>query len=530
MNRRNAGWGWVFACLPAMMACNAVLDIDQKKPGELPPTSTTGSFELTASSSVRLVAGGQAALEVTVQRRDGFGGPVTALVNGLPHGVRAEPLVLAASQTSGKVLFRASESAEFGRSSISILGASQSLILDPISVELVVQGTPGSLDETFGDHGRVVLAPTGATELGVGAGGLRIAQDGSVLLCGRVRTASSERSVLLARLTSEGELDETFGSEGWVFTNSQRSQSDECNSAILRPSGGVVFAGAASPNGSPGDLMAARFSSTGHASGDFGKSGFITRAFGEKQSSACCVLGGDQDKIIAGGQVDGDALLIRFMKNGEIDASFGSRSGSVIDGAGMRSLAQQSTGHFVAALDSDTFRVARFNPDGQLDESANPQPVGVDVGGRGSSKAVIALVRPDDEIVVVGTAQAETGFAELAVAFLTNTGQLDTSKLSEGWVTSHWGEGDVTVSGAVLQADGGLLVAGETLSADGALLTLTRLEADGSLDTSFGTGGRRTFEMERSAHSIALDALGRVLVVGSAGATDSALVLYRLWP
>src|SRR3954466_8286013 len=65
------------------------------------PTAS-GGFELTGSSAVALVQGGTVDLDVTITR-SGFDGPVNATASGLPAGVAATPLVIAAGATSGKV-------------------------------------------------------------------------------------------------------------------------------------------------------------------------------------------------------------------------------------------------------------------------------------------------------------------------------------------------------------------------------------------------------------------------------------------
>lgn len=67
-------------------------------------------FELSLKSgAANLVQGGRAELEVFVRRRGGFAGPVSVSVEGLPAGVRAEPLEIPATAPSGKLMLLSDE-------------------------------------------------------------------------------------------------------------------------------------------------------------------------------------------------------------------------------------------------------------------------------------------------------------------------------------------------------------------------------------------------------------------------------------
>ena len=87
-------------------------------------------------------------------------------------------------------------------------------------------------------------------------------------------------------------------------------------------------------------------------------------------------------------------------------------------------------------------------------------------------------------------------------------------------------------NGVAIQPDGKLVVAG-TGGIHNQMLA-TRLNADGSLDTSFGTGGVLgvDFESRDGAQALALQADGKIVLVGftnlNLGATDFAIV--RLLP
>jgi hypothetical protein len=64
-------------------------------------------FELTLKSDwANHMPGARTEIEVLVRRRGGFAGPVKISAEGIPAGVRAEPLEIAAGAPSGKLVSR----------------------------------------------------------------------------------------------------------------------------------------------------------------------------------------------------------------------------------------------------------------------------------------------------------------------------------------------------------------------------------------------------------------------------------------
>lgn len=77
------------------------------------------------SKPLALRGGGTVALEIVALRRDGFDGPVTLAVEGLPEGVTATGLGIAAGQTRGIVLLTAAESAPRAVVPIRVVGRAE---------------------------------------------------------------------------------------------------------------------------------------------------------------------------------------------------------------------------------------------------------------------------------------------------------------------------------------------------------------------------------------------------------------------
>jgi uncharacterized delta-60 repeat protein len=150
------------------------------------------------------------------------------------------------------------------------------------------------------------------------------------------------------------------------------------------------------------------------------------------------------------------------------------------------------------------------------------------------------VLQPDGKIVMVGGETVDFSLARYLV-----DGTLDTSFGSGGLVTTDLGGGSEDEAHAVaLQTDGKLVVAGYTVTGrtknnqsnyDFAVL---RYDTDGSLDASFGTGGKVTTDFAGStdeAAGVIVQPDGRIIVVGQSsfvnadgltGGTDFAVARY----
>jgi uncharacterized delta-60 repeat protein len=144
----------------------------------------------------------------------------------------------------------------------------------------------------------------------------------------------------------------------------------------------------------------------------------------------------------------------------------------------------QSTG-------SVDFAVLRFMPDGTLDPTFGWHGIVlVDfVGARDEAFAIV--VQPDDKIVVAGLAGRPNGNDDFGLVRLNPNGSRDTSFGWNGLVmTDFFGQRDQAL-GLVLLPDGKLVAGGySTRDSTGLDFALARYNPNGSLDHTFGIGGR----------------------------------------
>jgi uncharacterized delta-60 repeat protein len=169
------------------------------------------------------------------------------------------------------------------------------------------------------------------------------------------------------------------------------------------------------------------------------------------------------------------------------------------------------------------FAVARYNPDGSLDTTFGTNgKVTTDFNNRPDNLNALAL-QPDGKIVAAGISLNFANFYNFGLARYNPDGSLDASFGSGGKVTTDFfgfdGEDDEAFAVAV-QTDGKIIAAGTAnLRGD---FGLARYNADGSLDASFGTGGKVTTDFNGKADvgsSMTLQPDGKIIVAGIANVT-----------
>ena len=120
-------------------------------------------------------------------------------------------------------------------------------------------------------------------------------------------------------------------------------------------------------------------------------------------------------------------------------------------------------------------------------------------------------IQPDGKIVVVGSANINN----FALARYNNDGSLDTTFAGDGKIIGP----DGSLNSVALQPDGKIVVAGVASNGTNFDFVLARYNSYGSLDTSFGTGGKVLTDFtgnDDAANSVAIQPDGKIVVAGSA--------------
>ncbi|MFQ5588357.1 MAG: delta-60 repeat domain-containing protein, partial [Nitrospiria bacterium] len=281
---------------------------------------------------------------------------------------------------------------------------------------------------------------------------------------------------------------------------------------------GRIVAGGFASNGINNDFALARYDTNGALDGTFGTGGRVTTSFGTGVDEInALVVQQTDDKIVAGGfsfiSGNNDFTLARFDSNGALDATFGA-GGKVITAAGagddhIHAVALQTDGKIVAggfsfSGTSVDFALARYNTDGSLDTNTDADPgthfdtdgtLTTAVGG-GADEINAIAVQTDNKIITAGFTFGVNNIRnkDFALSRLNADGTLDTTFGTSGKVTTAIGNADSlghdVIHALALQTDGKIVAGGHTHNAaTGDNFMLARYDTGGVLDPGFGTGG-----------------------------------------
>lgn len=164
--------------------------------------------------------------------------------------------------------------------------------------------------------------------------------------------------------------------------------------------------------------------------------------------------------------------------------------------------------------------LARFDVDGTSDATFGTD--GVVVTEVGSRRSIVkeVMLQPDGRIVVAGTLDDRYLGSDVTLARYEADGTLDTTFGTGGIVTLDLGGTD-RVAGAARGPDGSILVAGNTQQAGlpgGADAMVLRFDETGALDGAFGTGGIALLDQGGrfdNLNDVLLEPGGRIILVGS---------------
>src|SRR5947199_1993786 len=352
---------------------------------------------------------------------------------------------------------------------------------------------PGSLDSTFGAGGKTTTSfGTGSADIYA----LVLQPDGKLVAAG---SDVSQSAFALVRYNANGSLDPTFGTSGTASTPIG-IDTYGASALVLQSDGKLVAAGDAWKDTVDADFAVNRCTANGSLDTAFSTGGKGTTSFGSEEDDAHgLVVQPDRKRVAAGVVFNGvrwDFALARYNTDGSLDTTFGT-GGKVVtaigtDGTGASALVLQPDGKLVAAgtttSDGSTydFTVVRYNTNGSLDTTFGTggevtTPIGTGDNG------VSALVRQSDGKLVAAGYASVSGNFDLALVRYNTDGSLDSTFGTGGKVTTPVGSAGDYVNALVFQSDGKLVAAGNT-EASTRDVVVVRYNATGTLDTTFGTG------------------------------------------
>lgn len=208
---------------------------------------------------------------------------------------------------------------------------------------------------------------------------------------------------------------------------------------------------------------------------------------------------------------------------GSIDTSFGV-NGKTVTAVGptddyAQAMAVQADGKLVVVGYGNTgastdFELVRYQRDGAIDTTFGTDGKVTTAVSTGSDVANAVAIQPDGKIIVAGSVDVAPKGKSFAVVRYNADGSLDASFGTGGKVITSFGSQSDEAFAVVVQADGKIVLGGHYLSATQGLdFALARYEANGTLDFGFGVNGLATAPVRAgnsrdSIYALALQTIG----------------------
>jgi uncharacterized delta-60 repeat protein len=395
------------------------------------------------------------------------------------------------------------------------------------------QAAAGSLDPGFGSGGKVLSSLNGQMP------GAAVLQPNGDLLVSLGLGGGTAFGV--ARFLPNGSLDSSFGTGGVAqatlgSVGGQVAAGPTTRGLALQPNGQIVVVGdIGSLSGQVVDVGVARFNANGSVDKGFGTGGVATTpvfapsaGFGAQTTGT--VLVQPNGEILVGTsalQVSYRSSLttgavLRYTANGSLDPSFGN-GGMVV------STRLSAVGTLGVDASADVFvlpAAVELSPTGQLDASVTAAPiVSSSVGGTDA-------FLPDGRYVAAQSVGVGKHNVEVRAQRFAAVGTVDSTFVSP--LLHFVGTSASTDSaGAIAIAPNGQIVYGGSRFFATSVFGVVRVNANGSVDTAFGTGGTLTtsFQGNESVGALVVQPNGAVIAVGysennATGEVDVAIARY----
>jgi len=375
---------------------------------------------------------------------------------------------------------------------------------------LVRYNSNGSLDESFGTGGIVKRMGTytinsqtaNAAAKWNTPSTLIVKDDGSIILTGTGFGATTFYAVMM-QFNSDGTLNTGFGDGGNVLTDLNPSLETFVRAAALQSDGKIIIGGK-----SMGYPFVYRFDSNGALDPSFDSDGKLLVYY-----SATQVLG---DVASIALQQDGKIILAGSAKNannkfsfaavrlngsdGTLDATFssdgkditpigGGTQDDICNGAAISMDGKIVMAGTYSGGGKKDFAVFRYNADGTIDNTnfGSYGKLRTMLYFGGDDRIMDAALMSDGKVLFVGTTYYDT--QEFAF------GRLDTSGQFASFFTDdhiNFPQGPSVANAVAIQSDGKMVLAGKVTINGIDNFALARLDESGSLDGSFGSGGKVT--------------------------------------
>jgi uncharacterized delta-60 repeat protein len=354
----------------------------------------------------------------------------------------------------------------------------------------------GMLDPSFGNGG-LVTTNFDQPFSGDFALSLVVLPDGRAVAAGSARPVLEWQYMAVARYLVSGALDTSFGNGGQVMVwfqppPGQFDMGATAYSLLLQTDGRLVLVGDVAFQVPPRLFALARLNPDGSLDPSFGTDGRVTTSFGNSVTGSAGLLQPDGRIVAVGflGFASGTIAAARYNANGSLDLTFGIGGQLTLPqfpAFDVRDAALQPDGKIlIAGAVGANFALIRLLPNGSPDPTFDGDGLVIsDFGASESGSSVIVL---GDGRIVLGGYREQGSAADFALVRYLPDGTVDTTFGTGGLATADSGASEIGEQ-LIRLPNGKLLLAGLVNDPGAQDFLLARFQPDGALDTSFGTVG-----------------------------------------
>jgi uncharacterized delta-60 repeat protein len=397
------------------------------------------------------------------------------------------------------------------------------------------QAQAGTLDPTFGNGGTVT---TNFANGSAGVGGFELANGDIVAVAQVDFVDNGGTGIGLVRYTSTGALDTTFGTNGITNTTFASFTFDPFGFAVQK-NGDILVAGEAISSAGQIQFGLARYTSSGILDATFGNSGLVTTVVGTRVDVPTAMLLQPNGKIVMAGfevaqegVAPGKMSMVRYNSNGSLDTTFGTGGISLVTDTitGPDALALLSNGDYLAVGQNGSGKTGiavELNSKGVLLSKVTAGTLTAALSSSQSGFSPTIFQANGDYIVAVTscTNDSQCRGHKIGVTRFLETGKVDTSFNARSFESFDPNATTSEGKAMALQANGQIVVGGLISPTQGGM---ARLDANGELDLTFGTtnsfGGCCTVTSEQTFTGLLIQTDGNIVAIGE---LDGDLALAR---
>lgn len=335
-------------------------------------------------------------------------------------------------------------------------------------------------------------------------------------------------------VSSDGTLNTNFGDDGFVTTSITGGTSSQWNGIKILSNGTIVAAGKTTIL-SASETVVGRYLADGTFDPSFNDGAPFAIQYGDTSAFEAVAVVPGCNIIAAGNAIRNltqEGLIAQYNSDGSLDTDF-AVNGAIFESntVGFAAVAVQSDGQIVAVgavQGLTTFVLARYNADGSADDTFGTNGIAsITVPGASAAEPYSVALLSNGQILVGGAATI-SGLTQFFVARFNANGTLDTTfGTNSGFTFTPAPNGGQVLlnSGASLgiQSNGQIIFAGQVIVGGTEQALIGRYTANGILDTTYGTNGITLTSLgtDTDWNDVIIQADNKAVVAGNIGVTGS---------